>query len=196
MVQASSPDLALCHVSTEQCGVRMLCSTSLNATPPRAKQVVHIIPARTAPVPVSKTGLDQVHGGKGRGLLVQLVWRHLRRKSSRSLCSVPRRSCKGRAALRRTRLFCMLRAHESGRRFDQAWRGSGTMHGMLGNREVRERPTLERSSPNNRMERGVNDKVHCRGRVSSVLGQVTSARVREALACARSCERWASVPRT
>jgi hypothetical protein len=51
-------------------------------------------------------------------------------------------------------------------------------------------------SPNNRMERGVMDKVHGRGRESSVVEQVTSARVRDALACARSCERWASVPRT
>jgi hypothetical protein len=47
-------------------------------------------------------------------------------------------------------------------------------------------------SPNNRMERGVNDKVHGRGRVSSVVEQITSARVREALARARSCERYAS----
>jgi hypothetical protein len=63
------------------------------------------------------------------------------------------------------------------------------MHGMLGNREVREGPTLERSSPNNRMERGWMDKVLRRGRLISALEQVTSARVREALACARSCER-------
>jgi hypothetical protein len=70
------------------------------------------------------------------------------------------------------------------------------MHGMLSNREVREEPTLERSSPNNRIERGGMDKVLRRGRVSSMVDQVTSARVRDALACARSCERWASVPRT
>jgi hypothetical protein len=49
--------------------------------------------------------------------------------------------------------------------------------------------------PNNRMERGVIDKVHGRGRLSSVVEQVTSARVRDALACARSCERWAALPR-
>jgi hypothetical protein len=67
------------------------------------------------------------------------------------------------------------------------------MHGMLGNRKVREGPTVERSSPNNRMERGVTHKVLRRGRVSSVVDQVTSTRVREALACARSCERWAAL---
>jgi hypothetical protein len=70
------------------------------------------------------------------------------------------------------------------------------MHGMLGNREVREGPTLNRSSPNNRMERGVIHKVLRRGRSGVVLNQVMRARVRDALACARSCERWASVPRT
>jgi hypothetical protein len=69
------------------------------------------------------------------------------------------------------------------------------MHGMLGNREVREEPTLERSSPNNRMERGVTHKVLRRGRVNAVHSQVTSARVREALVCARSCERWAAPKR-
>jgi hypothetical protein len=42
------------------------------------------------------------------------------------------------------------------------------------------------------MERGVTHKVLRRGRVSAVLEQVMRARVREALACARSCERWAS----
>jgi hypothetical protein len=47
-------------------------------------------------------------------------------------------------------------------------------------------------TPNNRMERGVTHKVLRRGRVSVVLGQVLRARVRDALACARSCERWAS----
>jgi hypothetical protein len=47
-------------------------------------------------------------------------------------------------------------------------------------------------SPNNRMERGVTHKVLRRGRLSIVLEQVTRARVREALACARSCERYAA----
>jgi hypothetical protein len=52
---------------------------------------------------------------------------------------------------------------------------------------------MNHQSPNNRMERGVTHKVPRRGRVSVVLGQVTSARVRDASACARSCERWATL---
>jgi hypothetical protein len=47
-------------------------------------------------------------------------------------------------------------------------------------------------TPNNRMERGVTDKVLRRGRSGVVLNQVMRARVRDALACARSCERYAS----
>jgi hypothetical protein len=63
------------------------------------------------------------------------------------------------------------------------------MHGVLGNREVREGPTLERSSPNNRMERGVTHKVLRRGRDCTARKIFMRARVRDALACARSCER-------
>jgi hypothetical protein len=48
--------------------------------------------------------------------------------------------------------------------------------------------------PNNRMERGLTHKVPRRGRVGSVVEQVMRARVREALACARSCERSAALP--
>jgi hypothetical protein len=44
-------------------------------------------------------------------------------------------------------------------------------------------------SPNNRMERCVTHKVLRRGRESSLLIQVLRARVRDTLACARSCER-------
>jgi hypothetical protein len=47
-------------------------------------------------------------------------------------------------------------------------------------------------SPNNRMERGVIDKVLRRGRLAVVLEQAMRARVRDALACARSCERSAT----
>jgi hypothetical protein len=65
------------------------------------------------------------------------------------------------------------------------------MHGMLSNREVREEPTLERSSPNNRIERGGMDKVLRRGRDGLARKIFMCARVREALACARSCERYA-----
>jgi hypothetical protein len=43
--------------------------------------------------------------------------------------------------------------------------------------------------PNNRMERGVTHKVLRRGRDRVSPMQVMRARVREALACARSCER-------
>jgi hypothetical protein len=46
--------------------------------------------------------------------------------------------------------------------------------------------------PNKRMERCVTHKVLRRGRSGVVLNQVLRARVREALACARSCERSAS----
>jgi hypothetical protein len=48
-------------------------------------------------------------------------------------------------------------------------------------------------TPNNRMERGVTHKVPRRGRSGVVLNQVMRARVRDALACARSCERWAAL---
>jgi hypothetical protein len=48
------------------------------------------------------------------------------------------------------------------------------------------------SAHNNRMERGVMDQVLRRGRDGALLVQVMRARVREALACARSCERSAS----
>jgi hypothetical protein len=64
---------------------------------------------------------------------------------------------------------------------------------MTATPDGREEVALNRSSPNKRMERGVTHKVLRRGRVSSVVEQVTGARVREALACARSCERWAAL---
>jgi hypothetical protein len=51
-------------------------------------------------------------------------------------------------------------------------------------------------TPNNRMERGVTHKVPRRGRDRVPPKIFMRARVREALCCARSCERWASVPRT
>jgi hypothetical protein len=51
-------------------------------------------------------------------------------------------------------------------------------------------------TPNNRMERGVTHKVQRRGRDYTSRKIFMRARVREALACARSCERWASVPCT
>jgi hypothetical protein len=50
---------------------------------------------------------------------------------------------------------------------------------------------VEVMTPNNRIERGGMDKVLRRGRVGSVVEQVLRARVRDASACARSCERWA-----
>jgi tRNA isopentenyl-2-thiomethyl-A-37 hydroxylase MiaE len=48
-------------------------------------------------------------------------------------------------------------------------------------------------TPNNRMERGVTHKVLRRGLDSSQRKIFIRARVREALACARSCERWAAL---
>jgi hypothetical protein len=150
------------------------------------------LPARTAPVPSSKIGLDQVLGGEGCGLLDQSAWRYLRRGSSIRLYSALHRSCKSRASLRRTRLFCMLGAHGSGRRFDQAWWESQTVHGMTATPDSREEVALNRSSPNNRIERGVTHKVLRRGRDSIASKIVMRARVRDALACARSCERWAT----
>jgi hypothetical protein len=69
-VQMASPDLALCHVSTEQCGVRALCTVVFNIVPPIGESECRRS-ARIAQVPVSKTGLDQVLGGKDCGLRVQ-----------------------------------------------------------------------------------------------------------------------------
>jgi hypothetical protein len=47
-------------------------------------------------------------------------------------------------------------------------------------------------SPNKRMERGVTHKVPRRGRDRGARKIFMRARVREALACARSCERSAT----
>jgi hypothetical protein len=47
-------------------------------------------------------------------------------------------------------------------------------------------------SANNRMQRGGTDKVLRRGRVSSVVAQVTSTRVREALCPRADAGRWAT----
>jgi hypothetical protein len=58
--------------------------------------------------------------------------------------------------------------------------------------EVRASESLSVPSPNNRIERGRTHKVLRRGRSATVLNLVLRARVREALACARSCERWAA----
>jgi hypothetical protein len=63
---------------------------------------------------------------------------------------------------------------------------------MTATPDGREEVALNRSSPNNRMERGVTHKVPRRGRDSVLPVQVMRARVRDALACARSCERSAA----
>jgi hypothetical protein len=190
-VQVSSPDLALCHVSTEQCGVRMLCNLAFSVPQPSGEGECQL-PARTAPVPSSKIGLDQVHDGKSRGLQVQsptviCAVSHLR-------LSARRRAVHAKAAHPCAAPDCFACSEPT----DQAgasikvWWESRTAHGMTATPDGREEVALNRSSPNNRIERGVTHKVLRRGRVSVVLGQVLRARVRDASACARSCERWAA----
>jgi hypothetical protein len=69
LVQASSPDLAPRHVDSEQCGALVWRKFVINVPQPSGESDCRR-PARIAPVPHSKAGLDQVHGWQGRGLPV------------------------------------------------------------------------------------------------------------------------------
>jgi hypothetical protein len=129
LVPALSPDLAPCQRWLGVVRRLMFCKFAFRSGPPKGESIRQV-PARKAPVPRSNTGLDQVHGGQGRGLRVSsptvtCAVSHLR-------LSVHSLAWSGQigSSLRRTRMLRMLRAHGLGRSFEKARRGSRTMHGM------------------------------------------------------------------